>query len=223
VRVYSDVDLDKLPSFAYEELVRILDREGEWSNDKHDHPTKWGIIQATADACGITKPLHEITYTEALQCWALGWWFNSRYDMVAQVSELICSQIIDTSGPAGVSQGTKHMQNMLNQLNDPVDAGGNRYGVDLEEDGLIGGKTVSRLQAYISHRGQEGIFIFAMIMNAYQASHYRFTAERNEGKRDFIFGWWRERVFRDMVAIAEAYQQWLNEPHNQPDNYLGIT
>lgn len=203
MRLYSDVNLDKIPFFFQQILEDILHKEGEWSNDKYDHPTKWGIIQSTADMTGWRGKIEDIGREDAKKMWAIHSWYMPRYDVIAQVSPLICKHVIDTSGPAGMSQANRHLQRLLNCMNDPVDGGGFRYGEDLDVDGLIGAKTASRIAAYLGHRGTEGEFIMAAAVNAMQLSHFVLTAEKNEGKRDFSYGWWKNRVSNDLAEIYE--------------------
>ena len=211
MRLYSDVNLKKLPLFFQEELENILDKEGEWSNDKYDHPTKWGIIQSTANMVGWKGNIEDIGKNDARKMWAIHSWYMPRYDIIAQVSQLVCKHTIDTSGPAGMSQANRHLQRLLNAMNDPVDSGGYRYGEDLDVDGLIGNKTAERLSAYLEHRKTNGEVILAMAINAVQLAHMLLTSEKNPGKRDFSYGWWDKRVHEDLVELyADFDNQRLN-------------
>lgn len=198
MQVYTDVELLELPDFFSVILDDIIDKEGEWSDDENDHPTRYGIRQLVADKCGYAKPLRSMSLIDAKKCWALHSWYWPRYDLIAQQSYMVAKHVIDTSGPAGISQATKHLQTMLNNLNSK-----NRYGPDLTEDGLIGLNTSMRLGAYLDHRGVEGDAVLAFAINAFQLRHMSLTAVKNVGKRDFIFGWWRERCFKDARDIYD--------------------
>ena len=215
MRLYSDVVLEELPGFFLVMLEDILEKEGEWSNDENDHPTKWGIIQATADDVGYTGRLEDLSRHEAKQCWAIHSWFTPRYDLIAAHSVLICREVVDTSGPAGRSTSTKHFQRLLNALNDPVDTG-YRYGPDLKVDGLLGVKSMVRLSDFLSHRGRDGERLFAVAINCMQLSHFVLTSENKTGKRDFSYGWWDKRVFNDLSAI-------MNDATVHVDNTLHVT
>ena len=208
MKLYSDIQLEKLPHFIDSELENILTKEGEWSDDENDHPTKWGIIQATANACGYEGDLKDLSKHDAKRCWAIHSWYGPRYDLIYQVSPEVCKHVMDTSGPAGVSLANKHLQRLLNVLNDPVgpNPGEFRYGPDLTADGLIGAKTAERLKAYLDHRGKEGESVFIVAINAMQLSHYVLVAEKNSGKRDFSYGWWKNRVFNDLNQVFNAIQ-----------------
>ena len=203
MRLYTDVVLEELPDFFKTELVHILEKEGEWSDDENDHPTKYGIRELVAKQCGWHGDIRNMSKEDASRCWALHSWYWPRYDLIAQQSYLIAKQVLDTSGPAGTSQATRHLQTMLNDVNDPVSSGGNRYGVDLEVDGLIGWNTSQRLGKYLDHRGVEGEGVMALAANAFQLKHMSLTAAKNPGKRDFIYGWWHRRVYEDTVEIIE--------------------
>lgn len=203
MRDYRDVELSELPDFALETLTAMVDDEGKWSDDENDHPTKYGIRELVARRFGWEREVREIEYNDAMRMWALHSWYGPRYDLVAQQSYLIAKQVMDTSGPAGTAQATRHLQTMLNDLNDPVSTGGNRYGIDLKVDGLMGFNTSRRLESYLDHRGVEGDGVLALAVNAFQLKHMSLTAAKNPGKRDFIYGWWHKRVYLDVVEIME--------------------
>ena len=131
MHLYSDVVLAELPTFFLNILEEILEKEGEWSDDKNDHLTKWGIIEATAKSCGWYRPVAEIDRDTAAKMWAIHSWYRPRYDLIAAHSLLITWAVIDSSGPAGTPASNKHFQRLLNSLNDPVEEG-YRYGVDLQ-------------------------------------------------------------------------------------------
>ena len=196
--MYKRQALSELPDFYTQITDDILIKEGEWSDDENDHPTKHGIRQLIADKCGWEKPLRDLDVISARKCWALHSWYWPRYDLIAQQSYMTAKHVIDTSGPAGRTQATRHLQQMLNNLN-----ARNQYGPDLSEDGLIGLNTSSRLGSYLNHRGVEGDAVLSFAVNAFQLRHMSLTAIKNPGKRDFIFGWWRERCYKDVIDIIE--------------------
>lgn len=205
MRIYTDVVLQELPQFFLEWIEKNFEEEGEWSDDKNDHPTKHGIRQMVADLCGWKGNLRDMSKEDAAKCWALHSWYWPRYDLLAQQSLLIAKHIMDTSGPAGTNQATKHIQTMLNNMNDPVDNQGFRYGADLKVDGLMGYKTSVRMENFLEHRKVPGECLLAFAVNAFQLRHFSMTADRNIGKRDFTFGWWMERCFKDCPEIFDYY------------------
>lgn len=200
--IYSDVHLNDLPDFAFKFLEEMIKDEGEWSDDENDWPTKWGIRQLIADKYGYIGRLKDLSYNDAFRMWALHSWYEPRYDLIAQQSYLCAKHIMDTSGPAGDRQATRHLQELLNGFNDPHKEA-SRYGSDLKVDGLIGLNTSERLRQYLDHRGVIGDGVLAVAINAFQLNHFRATANKNIGKRDFIFGWYHRRVYEDLLEIFE--------------------
>lgn len=201
---FKNVDIDEVPQFFKDRITQILLREGEWSDDVNDEPTKWGIIQGTADEFEYPGKLEDISEHDAAKLWCCHSWFKPRYDLICDVSEMVASTVIDTSGPAGTSVSSKHLQRALNAMNDPIDdlTKKYRYGDDIAEDGLIGMRTASRLRAYLDHRGEEGEKVLSCLLNCFQAYHYYLVTVKNPGKRDFMYGWNRERVWKDMIALT---------------------
>ena len=155
---------------------------------------------------------------DAARCWALHSWYWPRYDLIAQQSLLVTKHVIDTSGPAGRAQANRHLQTMLNNFNDPVetDAGEvNRYGDDLKVDGIMGWKTSQRMDEFLNHRQLKGECLLAFACNCFQLRHFSKTAEVNEGKRDYTFGWWWNRCFTDCPEIFEHYERNKDKPYTR--------
>ena len=74
---YSQVRFADVPKFVLVQVQTMLDREGEWSDDKDDHPTKYGIRQQTADIAGYRGNLRDLTITDAAKIWILHWYYLS--------------------------------------------------------------------------------------------------------------------------------------------------
>lgn len=198
---YSQVRFDQVPDSVLDYIEEILDREGEWSDDKDDHPTKWGVIQSTADAARYEGLLEDLSKADAARIWIYLWYYKQNFHYLAQHSIAICNQVWDTSGPAGWRIGVKHVQRALNHYNGPPRQGLRPYGVDLEVDGKLGPATSNMLAAFLEHRGLEGEETLFFNINAQQEVHYMLTTQRNKGKRRFSWGWSRRRTVADVRAL----------------------
>ena len=198
---FTQVRFDEVPDSVLDYVEELLDREGEWSNDKDDHPTKWGVIQSTADAANYRGRLFDLSKSDAAKIWIYLWYYKQNFHFIAQHSVAICNQVWDTSGPAGWTVGVKHLQRALNHYNGPEHHGQRPYGVDLETDGRLGPKTANMLAAFFEHRGLQGEETLFFNINAQQEVHYMQVTQRNKGKRRFSWGWSRRRTVSDVRAL----------------------
>lgn len=198
---FTQVRFDEVPDSVLDYVEELLDREGEWSNDKDDHPTKWGVIQSTADAANYRGRLFDLSKSDAAKIWIYLWYYKQNFHFIAQHSVAICNQVWDTSGPAGWHIGVIHIQRALNHYNGPVRNGQRPYGVDLETDGKLGPKTANMLAAFFEHRGLQGEETLFFNINAQQEVHYMQVTQRNRGKSRFAWGWSRRRTLADVKAL----------------------
>ncbi|WP_408626188.1 putative peptidoglycan-binding domain-containing protein [Dryocola clanedunensis] len=64
-------------------------------------------------------------------------------------------------------------------------------------DGVIGEKTRSSLQQYLSWRGTEGEEVLLKAINCSQGNYYLTISEKREANEEFIYGWLKERIALD--------------------------
>lgn len=201
---YKLIVFKELPVYARSAINEILDREGgNFVDHPNDWPTKWGIRQLSADRAGYTGRIEDIDRDTAARIWASLFWFGPNIHRIAEVSPLIAQTVLDTSGPAGLPTGITHLQKALTAHNAIL--GGKRiYGDDLVIDGLIGDKTIRMLETYLSHRERDnGERKLAALLNSLQAAHFVDVALRLPKKRSFTYGWNSQRVFVDLIALAD--------------------
>ena len=204
---YARYRLADQPQFIQKIIEQVLEREGgEYTDHKHDWPTKWGIRQLTADRVGWKGNLPDLDRDTAASIWFYLWYVEPKIYLIAEHSQQIADSVIDTGGPAGIKVGVQHLQRALNSFNMYKETGnrdaGFIYGPDLNVDGNIGPMTAAMLQRYLSHRGEIGEQVLYVRHNALQDVHYILTAERNKKKRSFSFGWTRGRVLADMLRLT---------------------
>lgn len=191
-----------LPTHVVEYINEIIEVEGEYSNHRHDHPTRWGIIESEARSYGYKGDMREFPKNWAFHIYAHKYWFASNVYLIDPVDTWIAKEVLDTTVNTGSHQATLFLQRGLTALNklDRNDKG--IYGPDLKIDGRIGTKTVARIEAVIRHLGAEKARrqIYAGL-NCQQGSFYINLAVSKIGKRSFTVGWIEHRVIRQLLGF----------------------
>ena len=199
---YQAIVISELPSYARAAITEILNREGGYVDHADDYETKFGIRRLSADRAGYSGAIADISKDTAARIWASLFWYAPGLDRLAEVSPLIARTVMDTAGPAGVRVGITHLQEALTSYNAIVN-GEKIYGDDLVCDGIIGSKTIAQLDRFVSHRlNESGERVLATRLNCLQDAHYVAVAKRLPTKRTFSFGWTKQRVLADMLALA---------------------
>lgn len=206
MKIYSDVEIRALPRSVASAINVTLVREGEmFTEHENDHPTKWGIRRLSADRAGYTGDIKTLNKNNAFKIWALLFYYVPKLNLIFDESDLIGETVLDTSGPAGVVRGVRHLQEALTSFNMLNNPNGLIYGPDLKLDGVMGPKTQRQLRLYLEHRkNSDGEYKLATRLNCLQDAHYTELAIRNPGKRDFSFGWLSGRVYPDLLALSAS-------------------
>ena len=169
----------------------VIGKEGGYVNNPDDKggPTKWGITQAVARAHGYQGNMKDLSRDQAVQIFEADYWYGPRFDQIAQVSESIAAELMDTGVNMGPSVPSKWLQRWLNAFN----IKGTLY-PDMSVDGNIGPRTISALTLFLKKRGKEGEAVLLKALNASQGARYLELAEGREANESFIYGWLKERV-----------------------------
>lgn len=195
-------------------LIRCIDNilavEGkEYTNDPADSggETKWGITQravigveqdlralgepsllvsygwkGSCDMINLPKAFAEDVYTNE-------YYLAPKIDLIAQKSESIACELLDSAVNMGASRPIKWLQKLLNVLNNKES-----FYKDITEDGLLGKATVTALSAYLNKRGTKGEKTLVNALNALQCAFYVNLADTREKDEKYIYGWLTNRV-----------------------------
>lgn len=160
-----------------------------------DHPddkggaTKYGITEAVAKEWGFHGPMSELTEEIAHSIYFHSYWIKPRFYDLNEHSELIAWEVFDTGVLCGTGTGIRFLQQALSAFNQS----GTLY-PDLSDDGVLGSKTLSALEAYLDHRGPTGEVVLLKALNCLQGAYFIKLAELREQNESFVYGWINHRV-----------------------------
>ena len=165
-------------------INEIICVEGGYVNDPRDsgRETNWGVTVAVAKAHGYNGDMRDMPRSVAFDIYSAKYWDAVRGDDLADLSEAVAEEVVDTSVNVGPGRAGKFLQRALNVLGD----------CGLKVDGAIGPATMASLRKYMSKRDDEETLCKAL--NCLQGSYYIRLAERREKDRAFIYGWLKKRV-----------------------------
>jgi lysozyme family protein len=166
----------------------IIAVEGGYVDDPDDSggETNYGITVATARGYGYQGDMIDLPRSIAFDIYAEIYWDSLRGDDLANVSEAVAAEVVDTGVNCGTPAAGKFLQRALNVLNDRE-----ALYADIEVDGHVGGKTVAALQAYVHARSERAMM---KALNCLQGAFYIELAERREKDERFLYGWLTHRV-----------------------------
>ncbi len=167
-------------------LDTVLRNEGGYVNDPRDRggETNWGITIATARANGYQGPMRDLPRTLALAIYRKQYVEAPGFATVAQASEAVAAELVDTGVNMGPQVPSKFLQRALNGLNNQ----GRDY-PDLVVDGDLGGKTMQALRSFLGKRGAEGERRLLALLNALQGERYLSLCEGRQPNEAFLYGW----------------------------------
>lgn len=164
-------------------IEEIIYTEGGYVNDPSDSggETKYGITVATARACGITKPIIDLTEHDAFAIYEQKYWDAVNADELFKVDARLAQTVVDYAVHSGPNLACKTLQRLLNTLNNAQSLFD-----DLSIDGVIGGRTISALHEYAEKRNMKYLIV------TYDAMRINFLVElveRREKDERFLYGW----------------------------------
>lgn len=187
------------PEFVRKFVDTTIDHEGEeYTNIKEDSggKTKYGVTENAALA--KKKFWHLYNWDGDMQTMPLqfaqdsyvdGYYLTPKFNLVAEVSQMIAAEIFDTGVNCGYSVPSKWLQQLLNVLNSQQ-----TFYKDIAEDGKIGSGTCAALRAYLDKRGKEGEKVLHNMLNTMQGYHYINLATKREKDEKFVYGQFVNRV-----------------------------
>lgn len=187
------------PEFVRKFVDTTIDHEGEEYTDiKEDSggKTKFGVTEKAALAkkkfwhlYGWDGNMRTLPIQFAQDLYVDEYYLTPKFNLVAEVSQMIAQEMFDTGINVGYSLPSKWLQQLLNVLNNQQ-----TFYKDIAEDGKIGSGTCAALRAYLSKRGKEGERELHNMFNVMQGYHYISLAINKESQEKFVYGWIKQRV-----------------------------
>jgi len=171
---------------VYAMISEILKREGGFVEHPDDAggATKYGITERTARRHGWTGEMRDLPEAEAREIYGQEYWRGPGLDLVAEVSERIAAELLDT----GVNMGPLTAIMFFKRALGALSAG------PIERGGKGGERTLATLEGFLAKRGKEGERVLLVALNCLQGERYIELAEKREQNRSFLYGWLARRV-----------------------------
>lgn len=186
------VDMNK--RFTKEGIINhTLGVEGGYVDDDDDlgGKTRFGITEHLALSYrslwreyGFNGMMSQLPYALAYRIIELEFYKKLRLDEIGAILPTLASKILDWAVNAGGHEPILALQLHLNAANNM----GEHYD-DLEDDGIIGSKTINALAAYISRRGRKGERWLIEYMFSKQTVNYQELTLKRELNERFYCGW----------------------------------
>jgi lysozyme family protein len=178
-------------------IEELIDREG----GHVDHPadrggaTRFGITEAVARAHGYAGPMAGLPREEAAAIYRRLYWLRPKFNLVAERSPLVATELLDTGANMGPAVAVTFLQRALTALN----RNGRDY-PDLVPDGRIGERTLAALDAFLAVRGAQAETVLLRALEALQGERYLRLAERRPANEAFLYGWLANRIGSEDVS-----------------------
>lgn len=172
-------------------FAHVIGVEGKYSNHPLDKggETMFGITIAKARAHGYTGPMRLLPIDVAHSIYKIDFWDKLNLDQVAQRSYRIALELFDTGVNMGEHIAGVFLQSSLNLFNR-----NQKDYKDIEEDGKIGPKTLTALDALLKKRKLNGEILLLKDLNVQQGYRYRTIAKANRTQEEFMVGWYDKRI-----------------------------
>ena len=167
------------------QIIRI---EGGYVDDPSDSggETNFGITVAVARHNGYIGSMECMPRKVAFDIYSAKYWHAVRGDVLADLSESIAEEVIDTAVNMGPTRAGKFLQRTLNVFNKRES-----FYRDLKVDGVIGKATLIALHSYLVIRDEKTI---VKALNCLQGAYYITLSESREKDEQFVYGWFKNRV-----------------------------
>ena len=176
------------PEFA--NAVKItLEKEGVFANDKADAggETKYGISQRFLDGIKYPKKARDITKDEAIELYYIHFWRRCNGDRLHPGIALF---IFDYAVNSGVGTACKALQRVINY--EPSN--------DIAEDGVIGEKTLTKMNALV--KKPSGYPAVIQALSTVRGKLFIGIIEKRPDQGVFFRGWLR-RLW-EITEIAQS-------------------
>lgn len=175
-------------------ICRYTAIEAGYVNDQNDlgGETNHGITIALANLYkaelikrfGWSGKMRDLTKDMAFWLYEVEFWNKMHLDSIHKIHPLLADKLFDIAINTGKTRAGTFLQEYLNIHNNA----GKLY-PDILVDGGIGNRTIGTLQAYLSHRGTQGIRTLLHGLVARQTAHYWDISTGREKNERFTWGW----------------------------------
>ena len=177
-----------IPKNVKKKIDEIIVAEGgdKYTNDPKDRggPTKYGITAAVYAAFGFNGDVKNCTYDQAVQIFAMRYYYQPKFGQIATVSETLAFEMFDWGVTSGPATAVKALQKALNVLNTE----GADY-PDITVDGGFGVLSMAALQSFLKRRGVDGMRYLLEMVKAQRRVFYMNIAENDPTQERFENGW----------------------------------
>lgn len=169
-------------------INRIIYVEGGYVDDPNDSggETNFGITVAVARDSGYIGAMRDLPRQVAFNIYAAKYWDAVKADDLAELSERVAEEVVDTGINCGPGRAGRFLQRALNVFNKRA-----KLYLDLTVDGNIGPATIGALRGYLATREEDTL---VKALNCLQGAKYIELAERRETDERFVYGWLKNRV-----------------------------
>lgn len=179
-------------SFVDRAIEGVIAREKGYVNDPRDTggETNYGITEAVARQNGYTGAMRDLPLSLATRIYRDKYWAAPGFDKVAEISEPVAAELLDTGVNMGPGWAVRFLQRSLNVFSQ----NGELYD-RVTVDGGLGPATLGALRGYMRARARSnGEAVLLRALNGLQAVRYIELTEQRPQNASFTFGWFAHRV-----------------------------
>ena len=169
-------------------LSAVLIVEGVYSYDPHDKggETKYGITERVARESGYSGEMRDLTKEEALRIYEKLYVQEPHFDRMVEISPAVAHKLIDAGVNVGTARVSIWFQKSLNNLS----KNGEDYPL-INEDGVIGNKTLASYKALEKVRGKDkACSLILKSLDGYQTHYYSSLPQNGR----YLAGWLDKRI-----------------------------
>jgi lysozyme family protein len=180
-----------MPSFLDRAIDALIVVEGGYVNHPNDRggETNFGITEAVARQNGYTGKMKDLPRGVAKDIYVRRYWTLPGFDKIAEISEPVAAELLDTGVNMGPSWATMFLQRSLNAFS----KNGEDYRM-ITVDGRLGPGTLATFKKFYDARGSLGVAVLLKAMNSLQGARYIELTEQRSQNSAFTFGWFAQRV-----------------------------
>jgi lysozyme family protein len=172
-------------------IKQVVEREGGYVNHQDDKggATNFGVTEQKAREHGYFGSMENYTIEQAIKVYEADFWDRLNLDSIHNISPELAIYLFDFSVNSGTTRAAKHLQRLLNVLNNK----GKDY-QDIIVDGGIGNNTISTLKQFHQKRGETGLHVLSESLNSIRIAFCIEISESNENQESFTYGWLKRIV-----------------------------
>lgn len=185
-------------------LASVIAIEGGYVNDPDDPggATKYGITEKVARDWGYQGDMEALPKSTALKIYETLYVKEPGFDKFVEINPAVAHKLID----AGVNVGTARVSIWLQKALNTYSLSGTNYPL-INEDGIIGQKTIAAYKALEKIQGKAGACkLIIKILDGFQTAYYMSLTQYDK----FLIGWMNKRV--ENIPLDQCDQYDLAHP-----------